>query len=288
MSYATIRTRRHTVDAERGLQVGVLTLYRPERLNAFSATMAREMIAALEDFDADPAVRAIVLQGEGRAFCAGADIEGGFAGSVQGADHPPVVDGVMRDAGGWLNLAIWEVDTAVVAAAHGAAVGIGFTMLLPADYVVAAEGTKMSVPFTRRGIVFDGAASWFLPRIVGLATARDWALTGRTFRAEDAYRAGLVRQLEPDAAAARARALEVATDIALNCAPQSVALNKRLMRLSLNSAAELWPIHMEESRLLGARFASPDCAEGVSSFFEKRAPKFAANVLDRTPDPTPD
>ena len=273
MTYETIRTRVEN-------RVGVLSLHRPERMNAFTFTMAREMIAALEGFDADPGVRAIVVHGEGRAFCAGADIEGGFGGDrFAGGEKPPTVDGIQRDSGGWLNLSIWNIDTPVIGAVHRAAVGIGFTMLLPMDLIVAATGTKMAIPFTRRGIVFDGAASYFLPRIVGLAKTKDWSLTGRTFLAKEAQAAGMVTEIAADAEAALARAMEMARDIADNCAPESVALNKRLIRQAVENAAgayetALMNAHLRESDVLNARFVSEDCAEGVASFFEKRAPVF--------------
>ena len=269
-----------TISLDRDGAVAILTLSRPDRMNAFNLAMCREMIEALHDLDANPAVRAIVVKGEGRAFCAGADIEGGFGGSVASTiDPPPTVDGIIRDSGGWLNLEIWNLDTPVIGAVHGAAVGIGFTMLLPMDFVIAAEGTKMAIPFTRRGIVFDGAASYFLPRIVGLQVARDWAITGRTFLAEEAHRAGMITELVPDAGAAHARALELAQDIAENCSPQSVALNKQLLRLSITNQQGAYEtaamnVHMKESETLNARFVSPDCAEGVTSFFEKRKPVF--------------
>ena len=268
-----------TLKTRRDGPVGVLTLSRPDRMNAFNLTMCHEMIAALKEFDADPDVRAIVVHGEGRAFCAGADIEGGFGG-MNTATPPPTENGILRDSGGWLNLEIWELDTPVVAAVHGAAVGIGFTMLLPMDFVVAAEGTKMAIPFTRRGIVFDGAASYFLPRIVGLAKARDWAITGRTFRAEEANEAGMITELAADGEAALDRAMEMAADIAVNCSPKSVALNKRLLRASVENRLGDYDtarknLHMMESEMLNARFVSPDCAEGVRSFFEKRKPEFA-------------
>jgi len=276
MSFETIRTH---VEG----QVGVLTLQRPERMNAFTFTMAREMIEALQSFDADPEVRAIVVQGEGKAFCAGADIEGGFGEGLQSGESPPVENGIARDSGGWLNMAIWELDTPVIAAVHRAAVGIGFTMLLPMDMIVAAEGTKMAIPFTRRGIAFDGAASYFLPRIVGLSKTKDWSLTGRTFLADEAHEAGLVTEMVADVETAKARAMELAQDIAANCAPESVAINKRLIRASVENLAgsyesALKQAHMAESEALNARFVSADCKEGVTSFFEKRAPVFGAYV----------
>ena len=270
----TLKTHRHGA-------VGHILLSRPERMNAFNLTMCRELIAAFHDLDADPEVRGIVVSGEGRAFCAGADIEGGFGGGMNTSEPPPTENGIVRDSGGWLNLEIWELDTPVIAAVHGAAVGVGFTMLLPMDIIIAATGTKMAVPFTRRGIVFDGAASYFLPRVVGMAVAKDWSITGRTLLAEEAHTAGMIAEMADDGEAALARALEIATDIAERCSPESVALNKQLLRASVENEAGDYPtarksLHMQESEMLNARFVSPDCAEGVKSFFEKRKPEFAA------------
>ena len=275
------KTDFETIALRREGAVGVLALSRPDRMNAFTSTMAREMIAALEAYDADPEVRCILVEGEGRAFCAGADIETGFGGSLGTKDLPPLHGEVRRDAGGWLNLAIYGLDTAVVAGVHRAAVGIGFTMLLPMDVVIAARGTKMAVPFTRRGIVWDGGASWLLPRVVGLGYARDWSVSGRTFLAEEAHRAGMVSELADSDDAAKTRALEIATDIAQNCSPQSIAHNKRILREALGSGgggASLFATHLRESEALNARFASADCQEGVESFFQKRAPHFAAHT----------
>ena len=271
--YETIRVSREG-------RVAVLTLHRPERMNAFTTQMCGEMIDAFERLDADPGVRAIVVTGEGRAFCAGADIEGGFGTmTTENAWTPPVEDGVSRDSGGVLVLAIAEVDTPIIAAVNGAAVGVGFTMLLPMDIVVAAGGAKMAIPFVRRGIAFDGAASYFLPRLVGWARARDWAVTGRTFRSEEAERAGLVSELHP-AGEVLPRAMEIAADIADNCAPESIAMVKQALRRSFDNAGAdgktaRHAMHMAESRDLNARFVSADCAEGVRAFFEKRAPDFA-------------
>jgi enoyl-CoA hydratase/carnithine racemase len=268
-----------TIKTHRDGAVGVLTLHRPERMNAFTFTMAKEMIDAFHAFDADPDVRAILVQGEGKAFCAGADIEGGFGAGLQSGESPPIENDIARDSGGWLNLEIWDIDTPIIAAIHRAAVGIGFTMLLPMDIIIAAEGTKMAIPFTRRGIAFDGAASYFLPRIVGLATAKSWAITGRTFLAEEAKTAGMIAEIVPDAETAKARAMELAKDIAKNCSPTSIAINKQLMRASIENLSDNYPtasknLHMQESDALNDLFVSPDCAEGVKSFFEKRAPVF--------------
>jgi len=268
-----------TIKTHRDGAVGVLTLHRPERMNAFTFTMAKEMIDAFHAFDTDPEVRAILVQGEGKAFCAGADIEGGFGAGLQSGESPPVEDGIARDSGGWLNLEIWDIDTPIIAAIHRAAVGIGFTMLLPMDIIIAAEGTKMAIPFTRRGIAFDGAASYFLPRIVGLAAARDWAITGRTFLVDEAKTAGMVTEIVADADTAKARAMEIAQDIATHCSPQSIAINKQLLRASLTNETGTYPtagknLHMQESEALNKRFVSADCAEGVKSFFEKRTPVF--------------
>lgn len=259
--------------------IEIITLNRPEKMNAYSVTLHNALVKAIDTADTDPDVRAIVITGAGRAFCAGADIEGGFGGAGLATDAP-VLDGINRDYGGMLVLRIWECDTPVIGAVNGTAVGIGATMLLPMDIKIAAAGAKMGFPFSRRGIVFDGAASWFLPKVVGLSRAQHWIATGEIFKSEDALAAGMVSDL-CDKDAVLPRALEIAKDIAANCSPQSMAKNKQLLRASLTGATGYgggpMGAHMMESEMLSERFASDDCREGVMSFFEKRSPNFKAN-----------
>jgi enoyl-CoA hydratase/carnithine racemase len=256
--------------------VQLLTLNRPEAMNSYNMAMHQEMVEAVKAADADPSVRVIVMTGAGRAFCAGADISEGFGSS--GVDKVPEMhEGEMRDAGGILNLTVFECDTPIIGAVNGAAVGIGATMLCPMDIRIGSNKAKYAFPFARRGIVFDGAASWFLPRLVGFAKAGEWILKGGFIPAEELQQAGFFSEIHaPEEVLPRA--LELARDIAINCSPTSTANNKRLLRASMLGGGTLadapFDLHMMESRMLNKAFVSPDCAEGVQSFLEKRAPKF--------------
>src|SRR4051812_22847776 len=205
--------------------VATITLNRPDRLNAFTATMARELIEAFDEADRDDDVRAIVVTGEGRGFCAGADLAaGGETFDWRGRE----ADGdVPRDGGGQVTLRIFDCVKPVIAAINGAAVGVGITMTLPMDVRIAAEGAKIGFVFSRRGIVPEACSSWFLPRLVGISQAMEWAATGRVFTAEEAAAGGLVRSLHPAGevlGAAHALAREIA-----DSAPVSVALTRQLL-----------------------------------------------------------
>ena len=228
--------------------VAILTLNRPEAMNSFNTVMFRELQKAYVELDKDPSVRVIIVTGAGRAFCAGADISNGF-GSAGLSTAPSMHEGVVRDAGGELVLDMFQVDTPIIGAINGHAVGIGATMTMAMDLRICSEKTKWAFPFARRGIVFDGAASWFLPRLVGWAKA------------------------------VLSRALELARDIAQNCSPTSTANNKRLLRDSMMGHGVLeqaaFMSHIEESKYLNKAFVSADCHEGVRAFLEKRAPNFA-------------
>ena len=254
----------------------ILTMNRPEAMKSFNVELCMAMIDAIKVADADPNVRVIVVTGAGRAFCAGADISQGF-NSVE-TEITDAATGITRDWGGVLNLTIFECDTPIIAAINGAAVGIGATMTIPMDMRVASKKSKFGFPFARRGIVCDGAASWFLPRLVGFARAQEWLLTARIIMADEMLAAGFVTEIhEPEDVLPRA--LEVARDIAVNCSPTSVANNKRLLRASMLAHGTLetgpYQSHIAESDMLNKAFISPDCKEGVEAFLEKRTPKFA-------------
>jgi len=262
--------------------VAILTLNRPEAMNSFNMRMFRELQRAYSDLDADPTVRVIVATGAGRAFCAGADISEGF--SSAGLDQGPTMHGdVARDSGGELVLDMYAIDTPILGAINGAAVGIGATMTMPMDVRICSERSKFAFPFARRGIVCDGAASWFLPRLVGFARASEWILRADILRADEMYRAGYISEVLPSDQVLP-RTLELARDIAQNCSPTSTANNKRLLRQSMfgHGALEAAPFaaHIEESKLLNAAFVSADCHEGVRSFLEKRPPNFADRKAD--------
>ncbi|VXC78363.1 Enoyl-CoA hydratase [Oceanicaulis sp. 350] len=275
MSYSTIR-----YDVQDG--ISLLTLHRPDAMNAFTTQMGEEMADAFDRSDADPAVRAMVVTGEGRAFCAGADLSLGAetfnaVATAQAEGELVDTDPQWRDFGGRLNLRIFDSEKPVVAAINGASVGIGATMILPMDARVALAGAKFALPFTKRGIAWDGCASWFLPRLVGVEAALDWGLSGRTFLAEEALARGLVSELQDTPEAVLERALERARLFVKDTAPVSVAMNRRLLWRMLGASHPM-EAHRLESRAILHRGMSPDAAEGVTSFLEKRTPNFPGQV----------
>lgn len=276
------------VEVAEGIQT--ITLSRPDRLNAFTPQMMAELIAAFDSADADDAVRAVIVTGAGRAFCAGADLGAGGAtfdyakradrlehGSPIGADgavdygHPGV-----RDNGGRLTLRIFQSRKPVIGAINGPAVGVGVTMTLPMDVRLASEAARFGFVFARRGIVPEAASSWFLPRLVGISQALEWCYSGRIFGAEEAQRAGLVRAVHaPDDLLPAARAL--ARDLTVDSAPVSVALTRAMLWRMLGAPHPM-DAHRIDSRAIWDRGRSADAREGVASFLEKRAATFPDRV----------
>jgi enoyl-CoA hydratase/carnithine racemase len=267
-------------------RIATLTLDRPEVLNAFTGTMMAEMIDAFDRTDADDSVRAVIVTGRGRGFCAGADLSGGGETFSRGGGGEPTGDeGVPRDGGGLVSLRIFESKKPVIAAVNGAAVGVGVTMTLPMDMRLASENARFGFVFARRGIVPEAASSWFLPRAVGLQQAAEWVYTGRVFSAQEALAGGLVRSVHPaDELLPAARAL--AAEIAENTAPVSVALS-RLMMWRMLGADHPMEAHRVDSRAILARGRSDDAREGVNSFLEKRPAEFPVKVSDGLPDVFP-
>jgi enoyl-CoA hydratase/carnithine racemase len=264
-------------------RIATLTLNRPEVLNAFTGTMMTEMIDAFDRTDADDSVRAVIVTGQGRGFCAGADLSGGGETFSRGGGGEPTGDeGIPRDGGGLVSLRIFESKKPVIAAVNGAAVGVGVTMTLPMDIRLASENARFGFVFARRGIVPEAASSWFLPRAVGLQQAAEWVYTGRVFSAQEALAGGLVRSVHPaDELLPAARAL--AAEIADNTAPVSVALS-RLMMWRMLGADHPMEAHRVDSRAILARGRSDDAREGVNSFLEKRPAEFPVKVSDGLPD----
>jgi enoyl-CoA hydratase/carnithine racemase len=257
-----------------------ITLDRPERLNAFTPTMGRELIEAFELADADDDVRVIVVTGSGRGFCAGADLASG--GDTFDWRQRQGDDGIPRDGGGQVVLRIFESTKPVIAAINGPAVGVGITMTLPMDIRLAADGARMGFVFTRRGIVPEACSSWFLPRIVGISRAMEWVATGRVFTAQEALAGGLVRSVHPDdelLGAARA----LADEIIEHTAPVSVAIARRMMWTMLGADHPM-VAHRADSRGMFARGQSADAREGVTSFLEKRPAQFRDRVSDGLPE----
>lgn len=271
--------------------VALLTLNRPDRMNAFTDQMAREMIAAFDLTDANDDVRAVIVTGAGRAFCAGADLGlGGDTFDYEKRRAQQVSDDNFdasgdRDGGGQVGMRIYESRKPVIAAINGAAVGVGATMTLSMDIRLAVPGAKMGFVFARRGIVPETLSSYFLPRLVGVSTALEWTMTGRVFLSEEAHERGLVRSLhKPEELLPAAYAL--AREIADNTAPVSVALARRMM-LDMLDAGHPMEAHRLESRLMVARGQSGDAKEGVTSFLEKREAKYPDKVSRDMPQPYP-
>jgi enoyl-CoA hydratase/carnithine racemase len=258
----------------------LITLDRPDRLNAFTGTMGRELIAAFDQADADDDVRAVIVTGAGRGFCAGADLGGGgqtFESSEFRDDGE-----VPRDLGGEVSLRIYASTKPVIAAINGPAVGVGITMTLPMDVRLVAEDARIGFVFTRRGIVPEACSSWFLPRVVGISQAMEWAATGRVFSAEEALAGRLVRSVHPgDELLGAAR--ELAAEIAENTSPVSVAMTRRLMWTMLGAPHPM-AAHRADSRGMFFRGQSGDAREGVTSFLEKRAANFPDRVSEGLPD----
>ncbi|HEX8086962.1 MAG TPA: crotonase/enoyl-CoA hydratase family protein [Solirubrobacteraceae bacterium] len=259
-----------------------LTLNRPDRMNAFTETMRAELIAAFDASDADDDVRAVIVTGAGRAFCAGADLGGGGATfDWRDRERETLEDGTPRDGGGQVTLRIFESLKPVIAAINGPAVGVGITMTLPMDVRLAVTGAKIGFVFARRGIVPEACSSWFLPRIVGIGQALEWVETGRVFTAEEAHAGGLVRSVHaPDELLPAAHAL--AREIADNAAPVSVALARRLLWTMLGADHPM-AAHRADSRAMFARGQSADAREGVTAFLEKRPAQFPDRVSDGLP-----
>ena len=266
--------------------VATLTLHRPDKLNAFTGTMMHEMITAFDLIDADDDVRAVIVTGEGRGFCAGADLSSGGETFARGGSDVQTSVGVPRDGGGMLTLRIFECTKPVIGAINGAAVGVGVTMTLPMDIRLASTAAKFGFVFARRGIVPEACSSWFLPRLVGISQAAEWCYTGRVFPADEALAGGLVRSLhEPDDLLPAARAL--ATEIAESSAPVSVSLTRQMLWRMLGASHPM-EAHRADSRGIKERGASADAREGVTSFLEKRTAEFPNRVSADLPDVFPD
>jgi enoyl-CoA hydratase/carnithine racemase len=280
MSDTTYETIGYDVDG----RVLTLTLDRPDRLNAFTVRMQREMNDAFDRADADDEVRAVIVTGRGRGFCAGADLASGadtFDGEAKGPTTEPSLEDI-RDFGGRLTLRIFECTKPVIAAINGPAVGIGVTMTLPMDIRLASENAKFGFVFAARGIVPEACSSWFLPRIVGISRAMEWCATSRVFSADEALEGGLVRSVHPaDQLLPAAR--ELAEEIAENTSAVSVVLTRQMMWRMLGADHPM-EAHKVDSRAIWSMGRSPDAYEGVMAFLEKRPAAFEMKPTVDLPD----
>ena len=275
--------------------IATITLDRPEKLNAFTGIMMNEMLDAFDKADADDNVRAVIVTGAGRAFCAGADLSAGpktfDASREDRPDRKAAIkpDGTVdwsnegvRDGGGRLTLRIFESLKPVIAAVNGPAVGVGVTMQLAMDVRLASENARFGFVFARRGIVPEACSSWFLPKIVGISQALEWTFTGRVFPAEEALEGGLIKKIyKPDQLIPAARAL--AREIADNTSQVSVALIRQML-WKMAGADHPMEAHKIDSRGIFARGSSADVKEGVASFLEKRPAKFPDKVSKDMPE----
>lgn len=273
-----------TIDTSLDDRVLTATLNRPDRLNAFNTQMMQDMLGLYDAADEDDRVRAVIVTGAGRGFCAGADLGSGGAtfdsgGAQDGSTQAPPAP---RDGGGLVSLRIYDFKKPVIAAINGAAVGVGITHTLPMDIRLASEKAKFGFVFARRGIVPEAASSWFLPRVVGISKAMEWVATGRVFGADEARAAGLVSEVvAEDELLPRAR--ELAREIVDNTGAVSIALSRQMMWKMLGAAHPM-EAHRVDSKAIHYMGSGPDAREGVESFLEKRAPEFSLKVSSDLPD----
>jgi enoyl-CoA hydratase/carnithine racemase len=257
-------------------RVLTVTLNRPEKLNAFNPQVMQDLLDVLDRADADDEVRVVLVTGAGRGFCAGADVSSGrgaFDHRAAGAWH--------RDTGGRVALRLYSCTKPVIAAVNGAAVGVGASLTLPMDIRLASERARFGFVFARRGIVPESAASWFLPRAVGMQRAMEWVATGRLVGAGEALEAGLVRSVHPPEELLPA-ACALAREIAENTSAVSVALSRQMMWRMLGESHPM-AAHRLDSRIMSQIGGGPDPVEGVASFLEKRPPRFPGRVSTDMP-----
>lgn len=265
--------------------IATITLNRPDKMNAYTRTMGQEIMAAMDDIDADDSVRAVIFTGSGeRAFCAGADLtpEGGghvFSDPTEVAD---LSDPKVRDGGGLLTLRLFESKKPLISACNGVAVGVGATMQLAMDIRLASTTARYGFVFARRGIVPEAASSWFLPRIVGISQALEWCYTGRIFDAEEARAGGLVRSVHAPEDLLYA-ATSLAREIADNTSAISVAMTRAMM-WRLAGTDHPMEAHKIDSRAIYRLSRGADAKEGIASFLEKRRAMYPGKVSADMPD----
>lgn len=263
-------------------QILTITLNRPDNLNAFTPVMRDELIDAFDRADEDDDVRAIIITGAGRAFCAGADLGAGektFNYKARGVQKEGELH---RDGGGRVTLRMYQSKKPIIGAINGPAVGIGATMTLPMDIRLASDKARIGFVFSRRGIVMEACSSWFLPRLVGISQAAEWVYSGRVFPAAEAKEGGLVKEVYPaDELLAAAQGL--AKELIVDSAPVSIALCRQMMWRMLGAEHPMMA-HRVDSRGIATMGQSPDVAEGVKSFLEKRPAKFTMKPSSDMPD----
>jgi enoyl-CoA hydratase/carnithine racemase len=263
----------------------IVTLNRPDKLNAYTGQMGAELTEAFNRADNDDGIRAVIVTGAGRAFCAGADVSGGAASFDTSGAHGAGVFAAPKSGGSRFVDAIFNCRKPSIAAINGAAVGVGITMTLPMDVRIAAKGAKIGFIFARRGLVPEAGSAWFLPKLVGLPQALRWSLTGRVFDADEAMRGGLVSEVvAPEALLARAK--EIAREMTEETSPVAVALTRQLL---WRFAGEPGPFDLLaiDKPMSIERGAHADVREGVQAFLDKRKPAFPGKVSTDMPSQYP-
>ena len=265
-----------------------ITLNRPDRLNAFTGQMMNDLIAAFDSASKDDEIRVVIITGEGRGFCAGADLGAGEA-TFNRDENPRAKKSDdeenlewLRDGGGRTTLAIYDCSKPIIAAINGPAVGVGVTMTLPMDIRLASEEAKFGFVFARRGLVPEAASSWFLPRIVGISKSLEWTFSGKVFNAKEALEGGLIRSIHSkDSLMDEAKS--IAKEIIENTSPVSVSMTRQMLWKMLGADHPM-EAHKIDSRAIYELGKGDDTKEGVNSFLEKRAPDFPSKVSQDMPD----
>ena len=265
-----------------------ITLNRPDRLNAFTGQMMNDLISAFDSASNDDEVRVVIVTGEGRGFCAGADLGAGEA--TFNRDENPRAKKTddkenlewLRDGGGRTTLAIYDCSKPIIAAINGPAVGVGVTMTLPMDIRLASEEAKFGFVFARRGLVPEAASSWFLPRIVGISKSLEWTFSGKVFDAEEALNGGLIRSIHSKDSLLN-EAKKIANEIIENTSPVSVSMTRQMLWKMLGADHPM-EAHKVDSRAIYELGKGEDTKEGVNSFLEKRPPEFPSKVSKDMPD----
>ena len=270
-------------------RVLTITLNRPDRLNAYTGQMQSNLIEAFDKAGKDDDIRAIIVTGAGRGFCAGADLgAGGNTFNREVRNNKGETEGIkedpewMRDGGGRTTLAIFDCPKPIIAAFNGPAVGVGVTMTLPMDIRIASEEAKFGFVFARRGLVPEAASSWFLPRVVGINKALEWTFSGRVFSPEEAKEGGLIRSIHP-ADKLLEEANKIAQEIVENTSAVSVAMTRQML-WKLLGADHPMEAHKVDSRAIYELGQGGDAKEGVESFLEKRPPEFPSKVSEDMPE----
>ncbi|MCS3727501.1 enoyl-CoA hydratase-related protein [Bradyrhizobium betae] len=263
----------------------ILTLNRPDKLNAYTGAMGAEITDAFQRADADDAIRAVIVTGSGRAFCAGADVSGGAKSFDTSGSHGAGVFSSSGQRSGRFIEAIFNCRKPSIAAINGAAVGVGITMTLPMDVRIAAKGARIGFIFARRGLVPEAGSAWFLPKLVGLPQSLRWCLSGRTFDADEALKGGLVSEtVEP--AELLDRAKEIGHEMSDETSPVAIALTRQMLWRFAGAPDPFGLLEIDKPMSI-ERGGHADVREGVQSFIEKRKPSFPGKVSQDMPSQYP-